>query len=590
MKELTPKLQAKISLLPDSPGCYLMKDEGGRIIYVGKAKSLVKRVSQYFLRPQEGKVEGMVERVDDFDFILVHTEQEAFILEMNLIKTYRPRFNIMLMDDSHYPYIALSRAEGFLKISRSTTDKRFIYFGPFPGGKECYQTISLLNSLLPTRKCNPLGKKKCLYFHLHQCLAPCENKIEEGEIEKLISSVKKFLNGDVSEALSILKQRMDEASEEERYEDALEIKKEIEAIKKTVERQAVETGTSSKNRDVFAFSMREGYLAVSVLNYIHGRLLGKKVEVVSSFGDENEQAKDLVESYYASHPLPSEVVSGMSGLKERLEEDFPGLSFIVPKEGIPYEQTSLASLNAKQGLDAHFMTARLEDDKSALLDELGTLLSIPTPYRIELFDNSHLEGSNAVGAMVCFINGEKAKGMYRKFTLSKEVGGDDFHSMEEVVERRYRRLKDEKASYPDLILTDGGISQVRAAIQGLRKADVDIPVFGLFKNEKHETKGLVGQDGKEYPLNSSSPLFFLLMRMQDEVHRFAITFHKSLRSKNAAASVFSSIPGLGRKREETLRLHYPSLDALKNASEEELGQFLPAEAAHELFLRIRSLK
>jgi len=236
------------------------------------------------------------------------------------------------------------------------------------------------------------------------------------------------------------------------------------------------------------------------------------------------------------------------------------------------------------------MTARLSDDNASLLDSLGELLHIPTPYRIELFDNSHLEGSNAVGAMVCFINGERVPGMYRKFTLSKEVGGDDFHSMEEVVYRRYKRLKDENASYPDLILTDGGITQVRAAILGLNKADVSIPVFGLFKNEKHETKGLVDKDGHEFPLDPSSPLFFLLMRTQDEVHRFAISFHKEVRGKKAAESVFSNIKGLGKKREETLRLHYPTLDSLKNASEEELRQFIPPDAAHELFMRMSSLK
>ena len=253
------------------------------------------------------------------------------------------------------------------------------------------------------------------------------------------------------------------------------------------------------------------------------------------------------------------------------------------------EQIDLASLNAKEGLDRHFMSARLNDDNNALLEELGKLLNIPTPYRIELFDNSHLQGSNPVGAMVCYVNGEPMKSMYRKFHLEKEDAGDDYHSMIEVVSRRYRRLKEEKLSYPDCILTDGGLPQVHATLEALASIDVSIPVYGLYKNDKHQTEGIIDNDGVIYPLDNKSPLFFLLMRMQDEVHRFAISFHKAERLKNMHSSLFDDVKGIGEKRKEVLRKNYPTIDALKNASVEELRQILPEEVALTLYKKIRSL-
>ena len=584
---LSEKLKALIALLPDKPGVYQMKDVDDRIIYIGKAKNLKRRVSQYFLRPQSGKVAAMVSHVDHFDFIIVGSDKEAFILEMNMIQTHYPRYNIMLMDDSHYPYIALKRhGDPMLKIARNTKDPNYYYFGPFPASSSASETINLLNKIYPTRKCRHIPNKPCLYYSLGQCLAPCIKPLEKEQADQLYSDIKRFLNGDTADAVNNLKKKMADAAERLDYETAAEYKRSIDALDHIVSRQSVEISSSITDGDVFAFSTRDGYLCLAILTYRRGMLLGKSTHVVTSFLEPEEEAVDLIAQYYQNHELPKMIVGRIKGLKEEIESIYDGVEVIVPEEGRLSDVISIASLNARQGLDAHFLTARLEDDNAALLEELGKLLGIKTPYRIELFDNSHLQGSSPVGAMVCYVNGAPAKKMYRKFNLPEEVAGDDYHSMVHVTTRRYSRLREEGQSYPDLILTDGGLAQVHATKEGLARAEVDIPVFGLFKNDKHQTSGLIDGEGKTYELDRKSPLFFLLMRMQDEVHRYAITFHKQKRSKAMTRSVFDGIPGLGDKRKEKLVSSYPTIDALLSASVSELSQIVPEESAKALYMRL----
>ena len=584
---LSEKLTRLIALLPDKPGVYQMKDADDRIIYIGKAKNLKRRVSQYFLRPQSGKVAAMVSHVDHFDFIIVSSDKEAFILEMNLIQTHYPRYNIMLMDDSHYPYIALKRhGDPLLKILRNTKDPHYFYFGPFPSGGAATETVNLLNKIYPTRKCRIIPKKPCLYYSLGQCLAPCIKPLEKEQADQLYNDIKRFLNGDTSDAVNSLKKKMAAAAERYDYETAAEYKRSLDALEHIVSRQAVEISSSIKDGDVFAFSTRDGYLCLAILTYRRGMLLGKTTHVVPSFLTPEEQSVELILQYYQNHELPKAIVGRIPSLKEEVNAIYPEVEVIVPEEGRLSDVISIASLNARQGLDAHFMTARLEDDNAALLDELGQLLGIPTPYRIELFDNSHLQGSSPVGAMVCYINGKPAKKMYRKFNLPEEVAGDDYHSMVHVTTRRYSRLKEEGQSYPDLILTDGGLAQVHATKAGLTAAQVNIPVFGLFKNDKHQTSGLIDGYGKTYPIDPKSPLFFLLMRMQDEVHRYAITFHKQKRAKAMTNSVFDGIEGIGDKRREKLVSAYPTIDALLGASIAELSQIIPEESAVSLYHRL----
>ena len=581
-RELTAELRSLISLLPDAPGCYLMKDETGKIIYVGKAKSLKKRVSQYFLRDQYGKVFAMVQRVKNFDTIRVSSDKEAFILEMNLIKKYVPRYNIMLVDDSHYPYIALSKKDASLSIERHASNKAKFYFGPFPSSREAYLTIDLLNSLYPTRKCENLPKKACLYYHMGLCLAPCVNEVSESEYRLLYDKIKSFLDGNVGEVVSDLEKKMEEAAERLDYEEAARYKKTIDAVKATVSKQTVEVDSDRTDRDVYAYKTREGYLSIARLVYRKGRLLGKKSYVIPLMGEANEEATYQILSLYESEDLPTEVSTAIDGFEEAFREIYPDGRCIHPKEGRLLDQIAIASLNAQSALDHHFATKGASEESDALLESLGRLLKIDPPCYIELFDNSHLQGEEAVASEVAFVNAAPAKRLYRKFNLSDEAAGDDVASMKEAVKRRYSRLKEEGGRFPDLLLLDGGLTQVHAAGEALKEAGVELPYYGLYKNDRHETEGIVDKDGNTYPLDRKSQLFFFLMRMQDEVHRFAISFHRARRGKKMLSSIYEGIEGIGKKREAILRERYPSVESVRAASLEELMQLVPKEVATRL--------
>lgn len=583
---MTERLRELIALLPDKPGVYLMKDDGGNIIYIGKAKNLRKRVSQYFLRPQSGKVAAMVGHVYEFDTIVLSSEKEAFILEMNLIQTHYPRYNIMLMDDSHYPYIALRRSDAYLKIARKTGDRRYLYFGPYPESRSAYLTIDIANKIFPTRKCRTLPKKPCLYYHMGQCLAPCLHEIKDEEFKRLYEEVKRFLAGDNLKAKASLKKMMDKAVEELRFEEAAGYKKMIDSLRSTSESQSVESRRTN-DYDVVSYSSREGYFALSVMLYRKGRLLGKENLVYPSYNEADpEEVAERLAEYYLRREPPKELVTSFPGLKEALEALLDNVKITEPKEGLLLEEVKLATLNAKEGLDAHFSHGRLEEDGLALLEELGEILGIDTPYHIELFDNSHIQGAQAVSAEVAYINSKPAKKLYRKFLLSEEHAGDDFASMREAVYRRYSRMKEAGEKLPDLLLLDGGLPQIHAAEEALDKAGVRINHAGLYKNERHQTEGLIDSSGKKYPIDKKSPLFYLLMRMQDEVHRYAISFHKKKRSKAMVEDVYEGIKGLGPKRRLLLDSQYPSLERLFMASKEELSQILPKESAEALYEKL----
>lgn len=585
---MTEKIRIAIPLIPHQPGVYLMKDKDDNVIYVGKAKNLYKRVSQYFLRPQVGKVAKMALTADHFETIITKTEKEAFLLEENLIHTYYPRFNILLKDGKHYPYIALKKkGDPYLKIARNEKNKDYFYFGPFPTSGYAYEVINLLDKLFPTRKCKNIPTSPCLYYHMGQCLAPCINKVDESVYRDLFEKIKSFLDGHNETIKKELKDKMLAYSEEQEYEKANEIKETLKAIDHISDKQGVEN-KDKISRDVFSYTSRDGYLSLAVLTYRRGILLGKEAFIVEEFGEEIEQVGDLILQYYQSHSLPSEILINIPSLKEIIEDIYDVRVNSVTRGNL-IELIDMASFNARQELDSHFMSARLDDDNLSLLEDLGRRLNIKTPLRIELFDNSHLQGDAPVGAMVVFINGEPVKKMYRKYNIEGMEKKDDYASMKEVMTRRYSRLKENNESYPDLILTDGGLGQVHAGLEALEGIDVKIPVFGLFKNDKHQTKGLIDKDGKVYPLDDNKSLFFLLVRMQDEVHRFAISFHHQKRSKQFSKSILDDIKGLGSKRKALILEHYPSIDALKNATKEELSQLIPSEVATELIDKLNKL-
>lgn len=582
---MTEKLKKCIDNLKHLPGVYLMHDKDDKIIYVGKAKDLFKRVSQYFLRPQSGKVFKMVTQVDYFETIITANEKEALVLEMNLIQTHYPRFNILLKDGSHYPYIALKKkGDPILLIKRNNKDKNFDYFGPYPNSGAAYQMIDLLNKIFPIRKCQTLPKETCLYYHIGQCLAPCIKHIDESVFASLREEIKSFMKGNNEKQKSEIKAKMLTASENLDYEMAAEYKKTLDAINHINTQQNVEF-KDAKDRDIFAFSVRQGYLSLASLNFRRGLLLGRQVFTVEEFDDNEEQVADLILQFYEKYPTPDEVVINNQNVLDMLD-GLVDANLVYASKGRLAELVVSAKENADNALDQYFLSARLDDNKLEMLEEIGNKLNIPTPLHIELFDNSHLQGSNPVGAMVAFINGEPAKKLYRKFLIEHEEARDDIASMKEVMYRHYSRLVNEEKKLPDLILVDGGLNQVKAAVLACMEAGAaSIPIFGLYKNDKHQTAGVVGPDEKTYDFDNKS-IFFLLTRMQDEVHRFAISFHQSKRNKAMKSSLLDDVEGLGDKRKEIIYRSYPDIALLKNASIEELSQILPREVATNLYNKL----
>lgn len=580
-----PLLKEKIELLPDEPGSYQMKDKEGNIIYVGKAKSLVKRVKQYFTRPQQGKVMRMVLEIADFDIIKTQSEKEALLLEISLIHKYRPKYNIMLMDDKTYPYIALKKkGDPYLKIARSSKEKGYYYFGPYPNSSGAYKTIDLLNKIYSLRKCNKIPSKPCLYYHLGQCLAPCINKISDEEYEKIVSSISSFLKGDSKNIRSELVNKMKELSSKLEFEKANEYKKMIDDIDTLTSSQKI-IFQDHIDRDIIAYSIREGYICLVFLLYRKGTLLGKKYYVEEIEGDIFDMVENLIVQFYQKqNNLPKEIILPDKELVEVISDTLQ-VKGIFPERGLKKDLLTLAINNAKQMLDQHFQTAQLEDDVLLLLEELKNKLNMKsTPLDIELYDNSHTAGYDCVSTMVKFINGQKSKGDYRKFKIKQENKQDDLASMREVLTRRFVRLKEENKKFPDLIIVDGGFNQCMVALEVKHELNAPVFIAGLEKNDKHETDSLINAEtGEIVPLEKGSPLFFLLMRMQDEVHRYAITYHKSKREKSAYKTIYDDIKGIGEKRKYKMLELYPTMESLENVTEEELLQVIPKDAIIELF-------
>ena len=561
-----------------------MHDKDDKIIYIGKAKDLFKRVSQYFLRPQVGKVAKMAFEAEYFETIITNNEKEALILEMNLIQTHYPKFNILLKDGSHYPYIGLKKTGyPYLQIKRNTKDKGYDYFGPFPRSSSAYETIDLLNKVFPLRKCKNIPSTACLYYHLGQCLAPCINDFSKEKEDEIREDVKSFMRGNNQKVRQDIEAKMIAASEALDFESAASYKSILISIDHINTPQLMENN-DKKDRDIFAFSVREGYLSLAVLLFRKGTLLDKKTYIVEEFDNNEEQVADLILQFYQNVPLPQEIIINNEIVVDLLFDLIDSNVYSVSK-GKLHDLVLTAKQNANNALDEYFLSARLDSDKLALLEELGNIINIKTPLRIELFDNSHLQGSSPVGAVVVFINGEPAKKLYRKYKIEHEEARDDLKSMEEVTYRRYSRLKEEGKEMPDLILVDGGLNQIHAASRALEKAEVSINLFGLVKNNKHQTAGLMDKDGNIFDIDNKN-IFFLLTRMQDEVHRFAITFHQSLRNKSMKTSILDGIKGLGDKRKELINRAYPDINLLKEATVEELSQLLPKEVAIDLYNKL----
>ena len=583
-------LKKQIELLPDQPGCYLMHNADDEIIYIGKAKNLKKRVSQYFLRMHSGKTAAMVSHVDHFETIITKSEKEALILEMNLIQKNHPRYNILLMDDKHYPYIAIHKnvENPYVSLSRNVKDKKCLYFGPYPNSSAAFEVIDLINKLFPLRKCHNVPKSPCLYYHIGQCLAPCVKHVNKEKYEEIVDNIADFLKGKNQDLIKDLKEKIRRHSENLEFERAQEYKKMLDSINHITEKQNVEF-KDKINRDFFSFHTRENYIAIALFSYREGILLSKRSFCYELIGEINEFVSEIIYQYYSINAIPNEVIVSNEEIKDNLMNYFENANVFAPTKGKLHDVLDICEINAKEALDEHFLTAKLDDDVLNLLDKLGNILHIKTPTRIELFDNSHLQGTNAIGAMVVFINGIPYKKLYRKFNIQGVNKKDDLSSMRETLTRRYKRVKEENGEMPDLIIVDGGKGQIETALEVKKALNLPFSIAGLVKTSKHRTSALMDENFNEYYLDNEKKLFLLLTRMQDEVHRYAITTHIKKRNKSVFNSVFDDVDGIGEKRKEQLIKAFPSISELKNAKIEELEQIIPKESAKLLYEKVRKL-
>ncbi|MFS0955809.1 excinuclease ABC subunit UvrC [Enterococcus durans] len=586
---MNERIKNKLALLPDQPGCYLMKDKNGTIIYVGKAKILKNRVRSYFTGSHNTKTERLVSEIVDFEYIVTESNIEALLLEINLIKKNDPKYNIMLKDDKTYPFLKITNEKyPRLVITRKVLKDKAFYFGPYPDVGAANETKKILDRLFPLRKCKPSQTKEpCLYYHLGQCLCPYYFDVDPKVYTKIVDEVKGFLNGGHEKVESEIHQKMMQAAENMEFEKAAEYRDQIRAIETIMTRQKM-TNTDLVDRDVFGYAIDKGWMCVQVFFVRQGKLIERDVSIFPFYNEAEEDFLTYIGQFYQEneHFIPKEVLIPDT-IDQLSVEALLDTKVLQPKRGEKKKLVELANKNAAVALNERFdLIARKQERTIGAVERLGNAMNIPTPTRIESFDNSNIMGTNPVAAMVVFIDGKPAKKEYRKYKIKTVKGPDDYASMREVIYRRYARVIREGLPLPDLILIDGGKGQVDVAKDVLEnQLGIDIPVAGMAKNEKHKTNELLfGSDLAVVPLERNSPEFFLLQRVQDEVHRFAITFHRQVRSKNSFASRLDEIEGLGPKRKKTLLKEFKSLKNITAATVGELQQIgLPKNVAQNVF-------
>ncbi|WP_342492549.1 excinuclease ABC subunit UvrC [Bacillus sp. FSL H8-0516] len=563
-------IKEKLSVLPDQPGCYLMKDRQNTIIYVGKAKVLKNRVRSYFTGSHDAKTQRLVSEIEDFEYIVTSSNIEALILELNLIKKYDPKYNVMLKDDKTYPFIKITNERHpKLIVTRNVKKDKGKYFGPYPNVQAARETKKLLDRLYPLRKCATLPDRICLYYHLGQCLAPCVYDISEETNKQLVDEITRFLNGGHQQIKKELTEKMQEAAENLEFERAKELRDQIAYIDSTMEKQKM-TMSDLSDRDVFAYAYDKGWMCVQVFFIRQGKLIERDVSLFPMYQDPEEEFLTFMGQFYEknNHFLPKEILVPDSVDQEMIEQLLE-TNVHQPKKGKKKDLLLLAHQNAKIALKEKFSLIERDEERTiGAVKQLGDALNIYMPYRIEAFDNSNIQGADPVSAMVVFQDGKPYKKEYRKYKIKTVSGPDDYASMREVIRRRYTRVLKDELPLPDLILIDGGKGQINAAIDVLEnELNLSVPVAGLVKDEKHRTSNLMIGDTLEIvALERNSQAFYLLQRIQDEVHRFAISFHRQLRGKNAFQSILDDVPGIGEKRKKQLLKHFGSVKKMKEAS------------------------
>ena len=567
-------IQSKLELLPTSPGCYIHKDKNGTIIYVGKAKNLRNRVRSYFRGSHDTKTEALVSEIEDFEFIVTESNIEALLLEINLIKENKPKYNIMLKDDKSYPFIKITN-ETYprLIITRQVKKDGGLYFGPYPDVGAANEIKRLLDRLFPFRKCTNPPEKVCFYYHLGQCKAHSICQVDSQYFKELAQEVAAFLKGQDDQIIEDLRGKMAGAAQAMEFEKAAEYRDLIQSIGTLRTKQRV-MAKDLQNRDVFGYYVDKGWMCVQVFFVRQGKLIERDVNLFPYYNDPDEDFLTYIGQFYQekSHLKPNEILIP-ADIDEEAVRAMVDTKVLKPQRGEKKQLVNLAIKNARVSLQQKFDLLEKSIEKTqGAIENLGQLLNIPTPVRIESFDNSNIMGTSPVSAMVVFVNGKPSKKDYRKYKIKTVVGPDDYASMREVIKRRYSRVIRDGLTSPDLIVIDGGQGQVNVAKEVIQEQlGLDIPIAGLQKNDKHQTHELLfGDPLQVVELSRNSQEFFLLQRIQDEVHRFAITFHRQLRSKNSFSSQLDGIEGLGPKRKQNLMKHFKSLTKIKEASVDEI--------------------
>ena len=567
-------IKSKLELLPTSPGCSIHKDKNGTIIYVGKAKNLRNRVRSYFRGSHDTKTEALVSEIVDFEFIVTESNIEALLLEINLIKENKPKYNIMLKDDKSYPFIKITNERyPRLIITRQVKKDGGLYFGPYPDVGAANEIKRLLDRIFPFRKCTNPPSKVCFYYHLGQCMAHTVCHKDEAYFKGMAQEVSDFLKGQDDKIIDELKLKMNSAAQNMEFERAAEYRDLIQAIGTLRTKQRV-MAKDLQNRDVFGYYVDKGWMCVQVFFVRQGKLIERDVNLFPYYNDPDEDFLTYVGQFYQekSHLIPNEILIPQD-IDEEAVKALVDTKVLKPQRGEKKQLVNLAIKNARVSLEQKFNLLEKSMEKTqGAIENLGKLLQIPTPVRIESFDNSNIMGTSPVSAMVVFVNGKPSKKDYRKYKIKTVVGPDDYASMREVIRRRYSRVMRDGLMPPDLIVIDGGQGQVNIAKQVIQEElGLDIPIAGLQKNDKHQTHELLfGDPLQVIELSRTSQEFFLLQRIQDEVHRFAITFHRQLRSKNSFSSQLDGIEGLGPKRKQLLMKHFKSLTKIKEATVDEI--------------------
>ncbi|MBM6585217.1 excinuclease ABC subunit UvrC [Pediococcus acidilactici] len=588
-------IEHKLALLPDKPGCYQMKNLNSQIIYVGKAKNLKNRVRSYFKSSHEGKTAKLVSEIADFDYIVTASDKEAFLLEITLIKKYKPYYNIKLKKGTGYPYIKITNEKDpRMQIVSNVRRDGGYYFGPYPNVYAAEETLHFLEKVYPLRRCNGYQGRPCLYYHMGQCLGACFKEVPKEEYDQQIAKIKSFLRGNVAKVKKSLQAKMQQASEAMEFERAAEIRDQIHYIEVTVEKQRIISNDRTP-RDLFNFYLDKGWLSIQIFFIRQSRLMKREKRLFPIASDAADEFSSFILQFYnnKNKVLPNEILVP-EGLDNQIISEILGVPVRTPKRGEKRDLMNLARENAQITLEEKFRLLELDESKTVgAMKEITDALGIPEGHRIEAFDHSHIQGADLVSAMVVFTDGKPDKKMYRKFKLNTVDHADEAASTREVIRRRYVRLLKEHQSLPDLILMDGGDVQLNAARDVLvNELSLHIPVAGMVKNDKHKTADLIfGDQDQRVQLDPKSQGFYLVQRIQDEVHRFAITFHRQMHAKNSLSSQLDSINGVGPKTRNKLLREFGSLNKIRDAKIEEIEALgISAKVAKTIKISLSAVK